>query len=148
MATRNLARSAVEGGRRGRDMEKWDTRAERQATRLHLHRVDAAAAEELGPAPLRKESWWGENLTDKLKPAERYLQANAGRPWNDVWSELCRRYDRRNLKGWHLRRHIERHMVYGCEGHHAWPWASYTDGARVDDDGILRYRQRRPYGRG
>lgn len=133
MATRDLARSAVEGGRRGRDMEYWDSRSNRQRARITLASVrtleDAWHAE---PEEFTS-GCWGSEFTDQLNPTRRFLEARAGRPWNAVWSELCRRYDRRTLKGWHLLRHVKLQLIEGRYG------------ARVDEHGILRYRQRRPW---
>lgn len=36
--------------------------------------------------------------TLKLSPAKRWLQQQVNRPWNAVYSELCQRFDRRNLQ--------------------------------------------------
>lgn len=144
MATKNLARSAVEGGRKGRDMERWQTRAERQAVRIQLcgiRSVDDAL--DAGLLPPRWQDW-DSGFTDKLNPTERFLRSRAGRPWNDVYSELCRRYDRRSLKGYHLvSAHIDRSMVGGHGHRWHWPFGASDYGPRVDEHGILRYTQKR-----
>lgn len=139
MATKNLARTAIEGGRLRND-EHFRTRAERQQARVYC---DPANDFEARPAP-RRDKGLGSSFTDHLKPIERYLRANAGRPWNKVYSELCKRFDRRTLRGQHiLEGHITRHMVVLPPGCNGWLWVKYppTSGAWVDAHGILRYTQ-------
>jgi hypothetical protein len=151
MATKNIARSAVEGGRAGRFTEKVKTRSQRRKVRAMLHGQDATGQDavdkfERRSAPIREKAWDG-GFRDKLAPLHRWLQKNAGRPWNKVYSELCARFDRRSLKGWHL---LSAHVdVYTVIGHGpALPgWRvnqpAYTSGPYVDRHGILRYRQYR-----
>lgn len=138
MATRNLARSAVEGGRHRVDW-KMNTRSERQQFRGYC---DPSNDWDAAPIPRRERDTW-ESFTDKLKPIERFLRANAGRPWNNVYSELCKRFDRRTLRGQHiLEGHITRHMV-SLPSNNAgirYPYSSRW-GAWVDAHGILRYTQ-------
>lgn len=139
MATRNLARAAVEGGRRGRYMQHYETRVERRAVKAHLQRIqNVDDALDAGTLHGREDDW-DSGFTDKLNPTERFLASNAGRPWDDVYSELCRRFDRRSLKGWHLLRHVDR-MVHGHR--ERWPRAWFVYGARVDELGVLRYVHR------
>jgi hypothetical protein len=57
----------------------------------------------------RKEAKYAGNqkyLTDNLKPLERYLHKQVGRPWNKVYSELCKRLDRSTVSGMHVFSHI------------------------------------------
>lgn len=142
MATRNLARSLVEGGRRGRYSERYALRAERRHIKEWLGSI--GSVEEAEEASRVEPGWchkgWGSEFSDRFAPVERFLEANAGRPWNRVYSVLCGRFDRRTLKGWHLLRHVDRHMVNG-HGHYGRPWRSLW-GASVGLDGILRYRRR------
>jgi hypothetical protein len=44
--------------------------------------------------------------TDLWGPLRRFVAANVGRPWSNVWSEICERADHRSVVGWHLRAHI------------------------------------------
>jgi hypothetical protein len=151
MATRNLARTVVEGGRKGRFIERVFTRSQRKLTRQQLHGIDCARdAEEsfavMGKVyPDRRDHWWGTDFADRLTAVERYLQANAGRPWNKVFSELCSKYDRRSLKGWHMiDGHINNHMVAKPGKRFLFGGSNYPprSGAWVDAHGILRYTQR------
>jgi hypothetical protein len=58
-------------------------------------------------------------LTDHLEPLKRYLHSKVGQPWNDVYSDLCQRFDRRNIAGRHLLDHaygeVEHHVEF-CNG--------------------------------
>lgn len=57
----------------------------------------------------RKEAQHAGNhkyLTDNLKPLERYLHKQVGRPWDKVYSELCKRLDRSTVSGMHVFSHI------------------------------------------
>ncbi|MCP3920503.1 MAG: hypothetical protein GY711_33670 [bacterium] len=66
-----------------------------------------------------------------LGPLRRFLCRRCGRPWNQVYSEVCASCDRRTLRGWHLPRHVEDEVGLrrrpGC----------YRE-FYVDDQGVLR----------
>lgn len=143
MATKNLARTATEGGRRNDwKLRREETVKERQKVRAYERLAAAGMDADAKPMPRRVPDKG--LLTDKLKPLEKYLQANAGRPWDKVYSELCKKFDRRSLQGNHiLTDHIDRHMVDGHK--HGDFYSRYrirSYGAFVDKHGILRYRQR------
>lgn len=46
------------------------------------------------------------HFDDHLGPLKRFLASRVGRPWDDVWSELCGQLDRRGL----LQRHVFVHL--------------------------------------
>lgn len=151
MATKNLARTVTEGGRNGREMERFSTRIERRKNRHRLQRIESALdADEsydlLGKVwPDRRNDWWGTSFSDRLNPVERFLQARAGQPWDKVFSELCEKYDRRSLKGWHIiDGHVKRNMVAVPGQRLLFGGSNYPprSGAWVDHHGILRYTQR------
>lgn len=52
---------------------------------------------------------------DNLTPLKRFLFSRVGQPWNDVYSELCRRFDKRTLTGYHLFEHLESLVVRHVE---------------------------------
>jgi hypothetical protein len=137
MATKKLSRTVVEGGRRGRWEERY---ADRRVKRAIKRKLSAGDQDPHDP----RCRYWGSEFSDKLQPVYGYLRKNAGRPWDKVYSELCQRYDRRTLKGWHLlSAHIDRHMV---DGHgERWPWVVHGYGPYIDRHGILRYTQRKRY---
>jgi hypothetical protein len=45
-------------------------------------------------------------LNENLKPLERYLKANCGRPWNKVFSEICENITLDSTVQRHVRQHI------------------------------------------
>lgn len=51
----------------------------------------------------RSQKWLNENL----RPLERYLAAQVGRPWDKVYSEICAGIDRRNTVQQHVHQHLE-----------------------------------------
>lgn len=68
-------------------------------------------------------------FSDNISALIRYVRKQAGRPWNDVYSEVCELADDRRLIHWHLRLHLEfmvaTHTVWmdgevvlsACDGH-------------------------------
>lgn len=51
----------------------------------------------------RGRKWLNENLA----PLRRYLESQAGRPWNDVWSEICANISLDNTVQKHVRDHVK-----------------------------------------
>lgn len=62
-------------------------------------------------SPLRESIRWRHLdrkwLNENLRPLERYLQRQVGRPWDKVFSEICAGIDRRNTVQQHIHQHIE-----------------------------------------
>lgn len=57
---------------------------------------------------------WGHRtkyLNEHLGPLRRYLDAQVGRPWDKVFSEICRHIDRSSAVQDHVRDHVERYVV-------------------------------------
>ncbi|MEK7831841.1 MAG: hypothetical protein AAB401_12185 [Acidobacteriota bacterium] len=54
------------------------------------------------------------NMDDLLGPIDRFLHSNVGRPWDQVWSEICQRIDRRNLAKNHLFEHFDGCVETDC----------------------------------
>ena len=58
-------------------------------------------------------------FNDLISPLRRYLHSAVGRPWNDVWSEICQHVPANTVTGQHLRDHVrgdvdgETHLVDG-----------------------------------
>lgn len=134
MATKNLARTIVEGGRAQhmRYAEKYYTRSERRRTSDFLRRVmynhDLWDSE---PVPIRKHDY--KDFADKTAALNRFLRTHCGRPWDQVWSTLCRNHDSRTLKGWHLVRDHAQRLVERADTHRA-KHASFV----IDAEGNLR----------
>ena len=47
------------------------------------------------------------HLNENLAPLKRYLRAQVGRPWDKVYSEICRTIDTRSAIGLHVLQHVE-----------------------------------------
>ena len=50
----------------------------------------------------RQRKWLNENL----RPLERFLASQVGRPWNKVYAEICAGIDRRNTVQQHIHQHL------------------------------------------
>jgi len=135
MATKNLARTVIEGGRTG--YSKWGRRASNGAHRTRGRRVSGAlvggADAEFTLYPARKAVW--REFNDKLCPAKRWLATQVGRPWNKARSELFARFDIRTTPGRHI---VFDHLLPEVEGRR-WRPRDYV----VDRSGILRKVKRR-----
>jgi hypothetical protein len=126
MATRNLARTVVEGGRSGYSKlaRKVRNRTERRL------RFD----EEGNIVRGKEHRSGGRGFADRLAPLERWLAHHLGRGWNNVYREFCERFDRRTMKGWHLEEHL-----LGSVGQDRFGQGTFY----VDPRGILRREPRR-----
>lgn len=70
----------------------------------------------------RSRKWLNENL----RPLERYLASQVGRPWDKVYSEISAGIDRRNTVQRHIHQHLEDFVAVKI----------------VRSDGVLMYRRR------
>lgn len=50
-------------------------------------------------------------LNENLAPLLRFLRRRVGRPWNDVFSEICRELDTGSTLKMHVRQHIEDFVI-------------------------------------
>jgi hypothetical protein len=137
MSTKNLARTVIEGGRRYSNV--W--------RRRHTHRQERAMVRDAllstvrSPdtdnliIPKREQSY--REFHDKLSPAKRWLEAQAGRPWAKVRGELFTRFDIRTTPG--------RHIVFD----HMLPWIENDSTRRswrdfwIDEHGLLRVQPKK-----
>lgn len=67
--------------------------------------------------------WMDDGLTGDYKFVRRLLVGNVGRPWDEVYSELCVQADARNYVGAQLREAIDRLVEKHCY---------------IDEDGVVR----------
>jgi hypothetical protein len=58
----------------------------------------------------RQFGYDGKSLGDRLKPLYRFLEHNCGRPWAEVYHEICEVADHRSIRGYHLRQHVEMYV--------------------------------------
>lgn len=140
MATKNLARTAIEGGRCGYYKMEVAARAaeERAATRAFLKRAVRDVDDVEGVAAPRRRPVYV-CFSDKLNPIRRFLYANCGRPWNKVRGELFARFDIRTTPGRHI---LFDHVLADIEGDRRW-----NPRLGVDRHGILRRLEYVPYAR-
>jgi hypothetical protein len=144
MSTKNLARTVIEGGRTGhskylrrRSLRYW-RRDNRRLCKALGDDIDAWGEAEL---PIRERFWEDISHADRVNPCERFLISRAGRPWNEVRSEICHRFDRRKLAGMHVTNdHLLNRVQVDYESYaiRYW-WRSGGPKFWVTDDGILRH---------
>jgi hypothetical protein len=132
MSTKNLARTIIEGGRyRGATWScRYGNGVRRANTRIALAGVAAGAdADEM---VVRQPQKIGRRFRDKLSASERWLDAQVGRPWNLVRSDLLRTFDTRTTAGRHI---VFDHMLPSVRGEGSFDWAARF---AVDRHGLLR----------
>ncbi|MDD9941068.1 MAG: hypothetical protein OXU20_08530 [Myxococcales bacterium] len=145
MATKNLARTIIEGGRAR--YNKWDRnyshKEERALTREYFARTreveDGFEALSIGRRPKVYKGF-----SDKLGAPRRWLRSQVGRPWDKVRSEIFTRFNPRSLAGQHIifDHLLQEVVIHGVHDRwHAWRANLY-----VDRHGILRSEkpQKRP----
>lgn len=68
----------------------------------------------------KRNSGGGKEFTDLLGPLRRFLFKNVGRPWNTVYSEICRELRGTSLQAIHIRNHVkwdvEEHVLILSDG--------------------------------
>ena len=80
-------------------------------TALHLDTVRSSQAHDAGEdydsGPGRAAcSRYQKHLNENLAPLKRYLMRQVGRPWDKVYSEICRTIDTRSAIGLHVLQHV------------------------------------------
>jgi hypothetical protein len=152
MSKKSLARTAIEGGRHNGN--KWDRRnshtEERNSSREYCKRViqDPEYADE---DLIEKKTKVYKEFTDKLSPMYRWLRSQVGRYWNDVRSEVSKKFDTRTTAGRHI---VFDHLLSSVETESTplrWyrlnnlspdPNVSYfRNDFYVDEEGILKERR-------
>jgi len=145
MSTKNISRSALEGGRANKYERNESHRRERSRAKVWLDsvRFDDEAAD---GSVLRPRNKVGKGFTDKLNPCYRWLASHCGQPWDDVFSKLASTFDTRKLSAWHI---VNQHMLSDVQGA-----GTARDGVvglfsyhrfYIDDEGILRDRGKRAW---
>jgi len=152
MSTKRLQRTVIEGGRRNVYERRKSSKELRAAERAYLTRInqdwenwDEEAEPEITPV-------WKE-FSDKLSPMYRWLDAQVGRVWADVRSEVFTKFDIRTTAGRHITfDHLLGSVVDTLSGfnrygyivdpdieveHTKGAWRRYYD-YYVDQSGILR----------
>lgn len=103
MSKKNIARSALEGGRAGHNKsDRYQSNAEvRQSERDFLKAVtiDPSLADE---EDIDTRTHVYKAFTDKLSPMHKWLAAQVDRPWSDVRKEVFEKFDIRTTSGRHI----------------------------------------------
>jgi len=135
MATKNLSRTVIEGGRAHGNT--WERRASNGVHRTSARRVSRALAggvdADFTLYPARKVVW--RSFHDKLGPAKRWLASQVGRPWNKARGELFACFDIRTTPGRHI---VFDHLLPEVEGARR-----FRNDFVVDRSGILRKAKRK-----
>src|SRR5574339_63783 len=103
MATKNLARTAIEGGRTGRNT--WERRhshnVERTSEREFCNKVknDPDAFYDFD---IKEKDSVHKEFNDKLGPMYRWLERQVGKPWDEVRSAVTKEFDTRTTAGRHI----------------------------------------------
>lgn len=145
MSKKNLARTVIEGGRSGEYKYVRDvTRSiDRRKARDYCHRskLDLNFAEEhCHPIEDPFVDYIDNKFKDKLGPLHNWLASKAGQKWDNIYSEICKTFDKRTTAG----RHILYDHLLGSVAKNAdeRPFADFY----IDDYGILIARVKHPFG--
>jgi hypothetical protein len=88
------------------------------------------------------------SFSDHIKPLERYLLAQVGRPWDKVWSEICQVLKGTSLQANHVKDHVKGyvggipHSGQKYFAYNEW-WNPRRNLVWVDENGILRKGEQR-----
>ena len=103
MSTKRLSKTVIEGGRSGynkheRHYSHAEVRAEeRDYLKAVVSDPDLADELEIGDhRPVMKD------FRDKLSPMYRWIEAQVGRPWDEVRAEVFQKFDTRTTAGRHI----------------------------------------------
>lgn len=75
------------------------------AKKVHKSRWDQAVVQEGMHAP-HTRNYLGKSLNENLAPLRRFLVSCVGRPWNDVYSEICQHIRVTSTVQEHVRGHV------------------------------------------
>jgi len=81
------------------------------------------------PIARRRQYSDPKSLGDRIAPLRAFLDKQVGRPWADVWHEVCENADARTIRGFHLRQHVWIEVARNKWGY---------GGLFIDDDGTLQ----------
>lgn len=59
-----------------------------------------------------EQARYSKSLSENLAPLVRYLRKQRGRPWNDVYSEICAGLDTSSTVKMHVRMHLEDYVLF------------------------------------
>jgi len=108
-------------------------------------------AEDYDSGPARASSArYEKELNENLAPLRRYLARQVGRPWDKVYSEICKTIDTRSAIGLHVLQHVEDFIAVKTKIENGvvyqwsrWPWSCPRDLYVHPVSGLIRRVQRR-----
>jgi len=71
------------------------------------NRYDCAFEDYPTRQPVGRRRYGEKHFSDHLSPLFRFLRKNVGRPWNNVWSELCEHVSFDNVVQKHILSHVD-----------------------------------------
>lgn len=155
MSKKNIARSAIEGGRYKYNKYKRRNshRKVRASERDYCNKAEYDS-ENIDSFEIRVKDKVYKDFRDKLAPMYRWLASQVGRAWNDVFSEITQKFDTRTTAGRHI---VYDHLLSSVEitprirrkyeSLPVDPYSShYNNDFYVDNDGILCKKQYIPRG--
>lgn len=125
---KDLSKVLVDTYRRGRGM----AHAIKGSRRRYRNRLDPDGEGGLMRIGMRRDifcHYHFKQFSDNGSALIRFVRKQAGRPWNDVYHEVCQLADDRRLIHWHLRFHLDlivatntvwmdgQVVLSACEGH-------------------------------
>ncbi len=100
----DMGKVLVERPRLGRRRAaKWPGKGYRNALKRYANAGDSPPARE---GIKRSYGYNTKHFNEHLGPLRRFLDANVGRPWDKVYSEICRYVDRGNVVQKHILTHL------------------------------------------
>lgn len=137
MSKKNLARTAIEGGRIGSNKfeRRESTQIERVNTRLAFATVhnDVELLQDV-VLPERRPVY--KEFSDKLNPVYRWLDSHVGESWDEIHSLLISKFDDRTTSGRHI---LYDHILREVCVDNFQRYQTYY----VDDKGFLQKKERR-----
>lgn len=133
----DMGKVLVERPRLGRRRaEKWPGKGYRKRLKKCLDAGDAPPERE---GIKRSYGHGTKHFNEHLGPLRRFLSANVGRPWNKVYSEICRHMDRGNVVQKHILTHLFEYVVVHtvlidgqpCRGDASGHWRGYGESLRT-----------------
>ena len=121
--------------------EHYNTKSERAATRVEMSKA-ANDYEYDVDVPERKKDF--KEFSDKLQPIYRFLDSKVGKGWNNIRSEIAKKFDVRSLAGYHI---VCQHMFASIKGAgHQETSSEYSHYKYyIDDRGIFRKSKKIQY---
>ncbi len=114
MSKKCLARTVIEGGRTGvyKEVVRQQKKTERSRFRTYCRNVvvDPESAYDRIPIVEPPDNYQFDNkFKDKLSPMYGWLFAQIGKPWNEAYSEIRRKFDTRTTAGRHV---VFDHLIF------------------------------------